>query len=335
MNFRRINSFENDKNVGIRSVKGEISKRKRRSEETDETLVTFYSVRDVMATKGNLTTRVITMWIVLGALCAASFTTANYLIETLNLKPEEIDPIANPMKTKGHRFREIKMQIFGDQHEDELSIQQFKALDWLANRDGLKLPVNATNLLQRYTLALFYYSTNEEGWTRQLKWLSNSHECEWRDDGGVRGCTKNLEVTDLSIWNNLKGKIPQELFLLSELKILYLARNKLYGTLPTEIGLLNKLEYLGLHHNQLKGTLPTSYMGKLSNLKAIYLEKNQFSGVIPKGDPICQLRRENKASKKNLETGIGQLTRFTADCKSLVTWRQPKISCECCTKCYL
>jgi Leucine rich repeat len=334
MNFRKINSFEKENSAGIKSINGEISKRKRRSEETDETLVTLYSVRDVMATKGNLTARVFTMWIVLGALCAASFITANYLIETLDLKPQEIDPIANPMNNrKGPRFMEIKLRIFGDQDEEELSTEQIKALDWLANRDGLKLPVNATNLLQRYTLALFYYCTNEEGWTRQLKWLSNSHECEWTDDGGVRGCTKNLEVTDLSIWNNLKGKIPEELFHLSELKILYLARNKLYGTLPTEIGLLTNLEYLGLHHNQLKGTVPSSHMGQLSNLKAIYLEKNQFSGSIPKGDPICQLRQEK--NKKNLEGGNGHLTRFTSDCKSLVTWRQPKVTCECCTKCYL
>jgi hypothetical protein len=335
MNFRKTNIFENGNSASVRSMNGDINKRKRRSEETDETLVTLYSVRDVMVRKGNLTARVIVMWIVLGILCAASFTTANYLIESLNLKPEEIDPLANSRNVKGPRFIEIKLRIYGEQDEDLLSIPQKKAIDWLANRDSLKLPLNATNLLQRYTLALLYYSTNEEGWTRRLKWLSSSHECEWKDDGGVRGCNTNLEVTDLSMWNNLKGNIPEELFYLSELKVLYLARNKLYGTLPTEIGLLTNLEYLGLHHNQLKGTIPSSHMGQLTNLKAIYLEKNRFSGVIPVEDPICQLKRGAQLKEKNLEGGKGQLTRFTSDCKSLVTWRQPKVICGCCTKCYL
>lgn len=322
------------------------SRKNRRSEETDETLVTYMSVRDIITNKGTLTMRVITMWFVVGALCIASFSTANLIIDAFDLKPYDIatasqQSLASQQLTPdvdfGKRFAEIRQVLLGVSDARSLSTlhtPQLKALDWLANRDGMQLSINATNIVQRYSLAVMYYSTDEAGWLRPMNWLTDQHECEWKEKGGVRSCSDTMEVTDISLWNNLKGTIPTELFKLSKLKILYLARNKLYGTIPTEIGLLTELEYLGLHHNFLNGTLPSDVMGNMKKLRSIYVEKNEITGTIRRIDPLCQLRTTAKPAKGQLSVG-GALTQVTADCKSLVTWKPPQVACGCCTKCYL
>ena len=299
-----------------------------------------------MTRKGTLTTRVLTMWVIVGALCIASFSTANLIIDAFDLKPYDMATASQqsvasqqitPKVVFGLRFAEIRRALLGVSDTLALSTlhtPQLKALDWLANRDGMQLPINATNLVQRYALAVMYYSTDEAGWLRPMKWLSDQHECEWKEQGGVRSCSDSMEVTDLSLWNNLKGTIPTELSNLSKLKILYLARNKLYGTIPTEIGLLTDLEYLGLHHNFLNGTLPSDVMGNMKKLRSIYIEKNEITGTIRRVDPLCQLRTTAKPVKRQPSMG-GALAQVTADCKSLVTWKPPQVACGCCTKCYL
>jgi len=146
----------------------------------------------------------------------------------------------------------------------------------------------------------------------------------------VRDCSKDWEVLDIALWNNLHGTIPNELFQLTKLNTLYLARNNLGGTIPSEIGLLTDLEFIGLQHNQFTGTVPTSHMGKMLKLKALHLEKNKLSGMIHKVDPLCQLRR-NIESK----TVFGSLQLISADCKSMVKWRKPSVGCGCCTKCFI
>jgi hypothetical protein len=314
--------------------------------ETDETMVTYYALPDVVHKRGALSTRYVTMWVVLGALCVASFATANLILDTFHLGPQDIAlasqhsvasqqfmPNVNPSK----RFAEMRQALLQISDSDALSnlhTPQLKALDWVANRDGLQLAINATNLPQRYALAVLFYSTTGSGWKRPMNWLSDQHECEWIEGGGVRSCSDKQEVTDLSLWNNLKGTIPTEIFQLSKLKILYLARNELYGTIPSQLGLLTDLEYLGLHHNRLNGTLPSEVMGNMKKLRSIYVEKNEITGTIRRIDPLCQLRTNAKPPQGQPAIG-GALIQVTADCKSLVKWKPEQVACGCCTKCYL
>lgn len=65
---------------------------------------------------------------------------------------------------------------------------QFKALHWLADEDAAELDVPASSsyedtveLMQRFILAVFYYSTNGESWTSQLKFLSDYDVCYWNE----------------------------------------------------------------------------------------------------------------------------------------------------------
>jgi hypothetical protein len=66
---------------------------------------------------------------------------------------------------------------------------QYQALHWLANSDLLNLDFNTTPtqiLVERYALAVFYYSTNGESWLNRLSFLSGSTVCDW-NDGTVEG----------------------------------------------------------------------------------------------------------------------------------------------------
>ena len=256
------------------------------------------------------------------------------LLNQLDLIPEEVPIEAKPFFDE--RYIALRQTLSLVSQPDLLqspTSPQYQTLDWLASKDEMKLSVDAPNLLQRYVLALVYFSTSGEQWHRDMNWLSDKHECEWNGDGGVRSCDEDKQVTDLSLWNNLKGTIPNEIGKLSKLQVLYLARNDLVGTLPTEIGLLTDLSYLGVHHNRLEGTVPGEYMSNMLKLRTMYVEKNDFVGTIERDGFLCQLKHDaNPLGKAKRLDGV--LHELTADCKTLVSWKQPEIACNCCTKCY-
>ena len=171
------------------------------------------------------------------------------------------------------------------------------------------------------------------GWKRRHHFLSDKHECDWSDGGGVRSCDEKGYVLDLSLWNNLRGPLPSELGQLTELKVLYLQRNNLFGTLPESFGNLVHLEYLGLAHNRLSGTVPSHVFGKLLRLKTLSLEKNEITGNIRRVDPLCQLKVDVEPPP-NTPFVRGSLKTVTADCQQIISWKEPEVICGCCTKCY-
>ena len=62
---------------------------------------------------------------------------------------------------------------------------QYQAMDWLAYHDPAQLNLHETErsiLLDRYVLAVFYFSTNGPNWTFQGRHLTNTPICEW---GGI------------------------------------------------------------------------------------------------------------------------------------------------------
>jgi len=174
---------------------------------------------------------------------------------------------------------------------------------------------------QRYTLAVFYYSTDGPNWnecsaalncsdpvavananancgrSRVLvdpfnvptffgteAWLSPGSECLW---GGVECRSDSLCVDRLEFDNNgLLGTIPTELQALTEMRYVLLERDNLVGTIPTELGVL-PLTVLDLNGNSVTGTIPTeifvfgSIPGTFAGLLQLDLDTNQLIGTIP------------------------------------------------------
>lgn len=80
---------------------------------------------------------------------------------------------------------------------------------------------------QRYALAVIYYSSKGDQWEVNTNWMTTKSECTWY---GVF-CNVFKTVVELDIaYIELKGLIPRELFLLSQVTDLDLHGNDLQGT---------------------------------------------------------------------------------------------------------
>ncbi|CAB9510187.1 leucine Rich Repeat [Seminavis robusta] len=181
-----------------------------------------------------------------------------------------------------------------------------RALDWLVVDDPLQLDADASNLLQRYLLALFYYQTSQNGpWLNcappikgsqertmcyfsrsgfpgeseapAMRWLSGTSECQWAGVVCVDGVVEGLEFSK----NNINGHIPTELAMLSQMKTLVLSHNALSGPIPNSTFLPAALERIYIDHNGLTGTIPGSLFHKLQKLTQLRLRSNRLSGSLP------------------------------------------------------
>jgi hypothetical protein len=61
--------------------------------------------------------------------------------------------------------------------------REYEALNWLANSDPANLPMHTDKriLVERYTLALLYFSTGGASWMNQCNFLSADTVCNWND----------------------------------------------------------------------------------------------------------------------------------------------------------
>eukprot|EP00980_Cylindrotheca_fusiformis_P014051 scaffold3670_cov124-Cylindrotheca_fusiformis.AAC.27 len=171
------------------------------------------------------------------------------------------------------------------------SSPQNQALRWIAKVDPAKLPADHHALLDRYILAVFYYSSNTDGWTNSDKWMTEAGHCSWygikcvakddeNEDGGI---TKTYDSSDsiteiVLSKNGLEGAIPAELGKLPTLEALDLSENEIGGDLPEFNG---NLRYLLLHKNAFQGSFPET-VTKMTNLHGIDFSTNGFQGKLPK-----------------------------------------------------
>ena len=62
------------------------------------------------------------------------------------------------------------------------STPQGKAIRWIAEEDGLEVdPADNEVLVQRYSLAVFFYATGGETWIHKAHFLSNTNFCHWNE----------------------------------------------------------------------------------------------------------------------------------------------------------
>ncbi|CDP16899.1 unnamed protein product [Coffea canephora] len=101
---------------------------------------------------------------------------------------------------------------------------------------------------------------------------------------------ENLEYLDLSN-NFLSGRVPLCLGNLPDLWVLNLANNSLCGQIPSSLGNLGQLWILHLNRNKFVGKLPSS-MRSLRNLQILDLGDNGLTDIIPTwiGERLSKLK---------------------------------------------
>eukprot|EP00587_Corethron_hystrix_P016558 CAMPEP_0113329790 /NCGR_PEP_ID=MMETSP0010_2-20120614/21159_1 /TAXON_ID=216773 ORGANISM="Corethron hystrix, Strain 308" /NCGR_SAMPLE_ID=MMETSP0010_2 /ASSEMBLY_ACC=CAM_ASM_000155 /LENGTH=456 /DNA_ID=CAMNT_0000192045 /DNA_START=70 /DNA_END=1437 /DNA_ORIENTATION=+ /assembly_acc=CAM_ASM_000155 len=152
------------------------------------------------------------------------------------------------------------------------------AFQWLLEGDCGNICPDDPFLVQRYVLAVLYFSTSGENW-KTSDFLSCSHECGWFP--GRIQCNNRKEVTKILLdGNNLVGEIPFELQELQSLEELNLRGNMLRGSIPGTIGNLPLLQVLDFSKNDLKSSIPASLFS-LKNLSSLQLHNNRLDGKIP------------------------------------------------------
>ncbi|KAL7533639.1 hypothetical protein ACHAXR_005361 [Thalassiosira sp. AJA248-18] len=225
---------------------------------------------------------------------------------------------------------------------NQVPTPQRLALDWIVDEDGAQLCPDDASLVQRYTLAVFYYSTNNnKTWKKCAApqnfnpgsvaaanaactlttvnattifpddvrgtnaWLTPDSECLW---GGISCHPANspnanqVNVVEFE-GNGLAGTLPSEMEQLDSMRFFALERESLTGPIPASYGNLKSLLLLDFDFNKLDGELPSSLWG-LTNLRQLDLNNNKFSGTLS-GD-IGQLKqlRFFQIDNNNMEGAI-------------------------------
>jgi hypothetical protein len=198
---------------------------------------------------------------------------------------------------------------------------QSKALTWVSGSKTYPSMVRVERI-QRYALAVFYYSTfmvpheflqQPTGWSSSEKWLTNQNECTW--EGIV--CNSNGNVASILLPDHyLSGSLPMELSILrAHLTTIDLAKNNIImqGAANDVFGFLYKLENLVFDDNYMVTTtgLPESFseLVALEKLSISYnLLQGQINGaVIAKMQSLQHLEIESNYLSGSLPVQLGQL----------------------------
>jgi len=183
---------------------------------------------------------------------------------------------------------------------------QSSAYHWITEFDEL---LNAeTHFVQRYALAVLYYSAKGENWTHSDNFLDDNHECEWY---GI-SCNSKLEVDEIVLDNNnLNGTIPAEISGIKTLTRFNVNNNKLHGVIPPEFGTIESLVHFQVRGNRLHGKMPSEIfipsgmetidiaqnrlwgslpesIGSLTNLTRLQISENKMTGTVPLNITKCQ-----------------------------------------------
>jgi Leucine rich repeat len=153
----------------------------------------------------------------------------------------------------------------------QLDVEDKLALDW--------------RLMQRYSLAVIYFSLRGDHWFNSTNWISSEHECSWHCSSAqidLQPCDVQGRYTSLALHdNNATGTIPSEIGLLAYLRRIELGENTVSGALPAAIGRLARLEEISLWRNLIGGTIPAEVF-LLPKLTYLQISENLLTGTLPK-----------------------------------------------------
>jgi len=216
-----------------------------------------------------------------------------------------------------------------------------RAAEWIYDDDPLQLLQGSENLIQRYLLVLFYFSTTKNrpwkscnpsvgieteacNFTKLVRtfpevyelvpwyrWLSGRHECDW---AGVIcdefNQTRALELSGQQIF----GTFPTDIAKMPYLQSLTFNLNEFYGTLPSELSQMKHLLNIELHYNLFTGRVPSEWY-KAQALQRINFAGNFLTGTIPTEIGLLSSMKgyfmQENGLAGSLPTEIGKMTFLT------------------------
>ena len=185
---------------------------------------------------------------------------------------------------------------------NELNLSHFEQ-DW-------KTSQVLRNLVEFYSLAVFYYSTLGSEWASSDNWLAPDFEdpCSWYgitcgqvvafDEGQPSNTISAVTYIKLSD-NHLNGTLPLELQFLKDVFELELSKNNLRGDLPERLP--ESLRVLHLGENRFTNQVPEAW-GEHANLKVLDLHENNLQGSLPPFNSLRILNAEHNFLTGNLPT---------------------------------
>ena len=173
---------------------------------------------------------------------------------------EDVDPDRDPITYRSDIEYILSSEIYKGSRISFLDGAQKKTIDWLVYEDlvltstKIREMVAYKNnsdidddlvptfpLVQRYALMVLFFETNGELWS----------EKSWTEQTDLNECKFTGVECDLE----------------DQVVVLDLAYRKLRGRLPEEVGLLTKLESASFLSNSLEGTIPSFFYNELTNLR--------------------------------------------------------------------
>jgi Leucine rich repeat len=160
-------------------------------------------------------------------------------------------------------------------------IAEERAVQWLIEDDLNTVADDLKALRQRYALSTLWFIPTPVGFgtdgNHADTWTINLDECAWL---GVR-CAGDGRVTALYLSEqNVQGRIPDDLGLLTAMTSLDLWGNNMTGTIPSSLAAMTDLVKLGLDNNRLTGTIPSS-LAALTAMTSFQMWENRLNGTIP------------------------------------------------------
>lgn len=202
---------------------------------------------------------------------------------------------------------------------------QSKAMEWMMEDPKHWSEIPLERKLQRYALVVIYYSTAGDTWVDSTSWLDHStSECGWFMglQGGKRPCNAATELIRLVLpSNDLKGSLPPEIELLSNIQALDLSGNQeLQGSIPSALwkgDLASNLRSVDFSHTGFVGSLPADKLSSWSQLSSLKLENiSSFAGGLPSElgllSSLQELTLESIRLSGSIPSQVGDLSTLTS-----------------------
>jgi len=143
------------------------------------------------------------------------------------------------------------------------------AMNWMIDHDKSNLGEDNYYLVQRYVMAVMYFSLCEETWAFHT-WLSpTKNECLFQ---GVT-CDANKMITKLTFnKTGIVGTLPPEISNLSEVTFIDFSKNKISGGIPTKWRSLSNLAILNLGGNEIVGPMTLCSLYFEQSLKMVEVD---------------------------------------------------------------